>query len=172
MRGLVHIYCGDGKGKTTAAVGLAVRAKGAGKKVLFVQFFKDGTSSEVAVLRDDLGIDVRVAAENFGFIWNMDEEELARAKRAYTQLLLDAEKASAGCGLLVLDEIISAANFGIVPEQEILDFIACRPEGLEIVMTGRDPSPALCGAADYITEMNKLRHPYDEGVMGRKGIEF
>ena len=127
MRGLVHIYCGDGKGKTTAAVGLAVRAKGAGKKVLFVQFFKDGTSSEVAVLRDDLGIDVR---------------------------------------------FISAANFGIVPEQEILDFIACRPEGLEIVMTGRDPSPALCGAADYITEMNKLRHPYDEGVMGRKGIEF
>ena len=172
MRGLVHIYCGDGKGKTTAAAGLAVRAKGAGRKVLFVQFFKDGLSSEIASLRA-LGIEVRVVTENLGFIWNMDDEELTHARKLYTDLLLDAEKESAdGCGLLVLDEIISAVNCGIVPEQELLDFIACRPEGLEIVLTGRDPSPALSDVADYITEMRKIRHPYDDGVQGRKGIEF
>ena len=172
MRGLVHIYCGDGKGKTTAAAGLSVRAAGAGKKVLFVQFFKDGTSSELSPLKE-LGVEVRVVTENLGFIWNMDDEELARAKKAYTDLLLDAEKEAAdGYGLLVLDEVISAVNCGIVPERELLDFIICRPEGLEIVLTGRDPSPALSDAADYITEMRKIRHPYDDGVMGRKGIEY
>ena len=172
MRGLIHIYCGDGKGKTTAAAGLAVRAAGAGRKVLFVQFFKDGTSSEIEPLRR-LGIEVRVITENLGFIWNMDDEELARAKRAYTDLLLNAEKEAAdGYGLLVLDEIISAVNCGIVPERELLDFLVCRPENLEIVLTGRNPSPALSDAADYITEMRKIRHPYDEGVMGRKGIEY
>ncbi len=172
MRGLVHIYCGDGKGKTTAAAGLAVRAKGAGKKVLFVQFFKDGTSSEIASLRA-LGIEVSVVTEHFGFVWTMDDEELIRARHAYLKLLLDAEKESAdGYGLLVLDEIISAVNCGIVPEQELLDFIACRPEGLEIVLTGRDPSRALSDVADYITEMRKIRHPYDDGVQGRKGIEY
>ena len=173
MRGLVHIYCGDGKGKTTAAVGLSVRARGAGRKVLFVQFFKDGTSSEIAALRDKLGVDVRVVTEHFGFVWTMDEEEFARARTAYTRLLLEAEKLSSdGYGLLVLDEIISAAGCGIVPEKELLDFIACRPEGLEIVLTGRDPSAALCEVADYITEMRKVRHPYDEGIQGRKGIEY
>ena len=172
MRGLIHIYCGDGKGKTTAAIGLSVRANGAGRKVLFVQFFKDGTSAEIEALRS-LGVEVRVVSEHFGFVWTMDKEEFARAKRAYAQLLLDAEKLSSdGFGLLVLDEIISAVNCGIVPEQELKDFIACRPDGLEIVLTGRDPSPSLCGLADYITEMKKIRHPYDDGIMGRKGIEF
>ena len=68
--------------------------------------------------------------------------------------------------------VFSAAGCGIVPEKELLDFIACRPEGLEIVLTGRDPSAALCEVADYITEMRKVRHPYDEGLQGRKGIEY
>ena len=173
MRGLVHIYCGDGKGKTTAAAGLALRAAGAGKKVLFVQFFKDGSSSEIGILRGLQDVQVRVVPENFGFVWTMSDEELARAKEAYTGLLLNAEKEAAdGFGLLVLDEVISAVNCGIVPEKELLDFIVCRPEGLEIVLTGRDPSAALSDAADYITEMRKIRHPFDEGVNGRKGIEF
>jgi len=172
MRGLIHIYCGDGKGKTTAAAGLALRAAGAGRKVLFVQFFKDGTSSEIEPLRR-LGACVRVVTENLGFLWNMNDEELAHAKEVYTALLRNAEKeAMDGCGLLVLDEVISAVNYGIVPERELLDFLICRPEGLEIVLTGRDPSPALCDAADYITEMRKIRHPYDNGVTGRKGIEY
>lgn len=173
MRGLIHVYCGDGKGKTTAAVGLAARAAGAGKKVLFVQFFKDGSSSELGVLRAIEGVEVRVCETHYGFIWNMDAEEFARAKQDYTQLLRDAMEASKeGCGLLVLDEVISACNYGAVPERELLDFIVCRPEGLEIVLTGRDPSSALLDAADYITEMKKLRHPYDEGKEARRGIEF
>ena len=182
MKGLIHIYCGDGKGKTTAAAGLALRMAGAGKRVLFTQFFKDGSSSEIAVLSRIPGVDVRVVTEPFGFVWTMDEEELARAKKAYTGLLHEAEVLCrdaclpdgepGGYGLLVLDEIISAVNCDVVPEKDVLDLIACRPEGLEIVLTGRDPSPALCGIADYMTEMRKLRHPYDEGTAGRRGIEY
>lgn len=173
MRGLIHIYCGDGKGKTTASVGLAVRAAGAGKKVLFVQFLKDGSSSELNVLRGLENIDVRICETHYGFLWTLSEEEFARAAQDYTQLLRGALEASKdGYGLLVLDEVISSCNCGVVPERELLDFIACRPEGLEVVFTGRDPSKTLLDTADYITEMKKLRHPYDEGKEARRGIEF
>ncbi len=173
MRGLIHLYCGDGKGKTTAAVGLAVRAAGAGRKVLFVQFLKDGSSSEVKMLRAMDAVEVRICEKHYGFVWTMDEEEFARAAQDYAQLLRGAlESAKDGCGLLVLDEAVSACNCGLISERELLDFIVCRPEGLEIVLTGRDPSKALCAAADYITEMKKLRHPYDEGMQARLGVEF
>ncbi|MBO4916061.1 MAG: cob(I)yrinic acid a,c-diamide adenosyltransferase [Oscillospiraceae bacterium] len=173
MRGLVHIYCGDGKGKTTASVGLAVRAAGAGRKVLFVQFFKDGSSSELKILREIENVEVRICETHYGFIWTMDDEELAAAKRDYTRLLRDAfRSAGEGVGLLVLDEVISACVCDVVPERELLDFIACRPEGMELVLTGRDPSKSLLDVADYVTEMKKLRHPYDNGVDARKGIEF
>jgi len=173
MRGLIHLYCGDGKGKTTASVGLAVRAAGAGRRVLFVQFFKDGSSSELDVLRGIKNIEVRVCPTHYGFVWNMDEATFARAREGYTRLLRGAlDAAKDGCGLLVLDEAVSACNCGAIPEREILDFIACRPEGLELVLTGRNPSEALMEAADYITEMQKVRHPYDKGVKARLGVEF
>ena len=173
MRGLIHLYCGDGKGKTTASVGLAVRAAGAGRRVLFVQFLKDGSSSELNILRAIDGVDVRVCQKHYGFIWEMDEEEFERAAQDYAQLLYGAlDAAGQGYGLLVLDEAVSACNCGIISERALLDFFACRPEGLEIVLTGRDPSAALTAAADYITEMKKLRHPYDQGAPARRGVEF
>ena len=120
MRGLIHIYCGDGKGKTTASAGLAVRAAGAGSRVLFVQFFKDGSSNELNILRRLEGVEVRVCQTHYGFIWTMDKEEFDRAARDYTQLLHDAfEESKNGYGLLVLDEVISACNCGAVPEREL-----------------------------------------------------
>ena len=186
MRALIHIYCGDGKGKTSAAVGLALRAAGAGKRVLFTQFLKDGSSSEIPVLKAVPGIDVRVVTEPFGFVWTMDDEEFSRAKAAFSGLLREAEglclgqqclpgeeaPPEGGYGLLVLDEIIPAVNCGIVPEQELLELLVRRPDDLEIVLTGRDPSPALRELADYLTEMKKIRHPYDQGLEARKGIEY
>ena len=92
MKGLVHLYCGDGKGKTTASVGLAVRAAGAGKKVLFVQFFKNGSSSELRSLRKLEGIEILLCEKPYGFIWNMTPEELAAAKADFTDLLREALK--------------------------------------------------------------------------------
>ena len=173
MKGLVHIYCGDGKGKTTAAVGLAVRASGAGKRVIFTQFFKNGDSSEIRVLRALDCVDVKICGNSHGFFKKMDENERVQSKADYSALLTETlEQARTDADVLVLDEVISACNYGVIPEAEVLTFLRDKPEELEVVLTGRGPSEALCAEADYITEMKKLRHPYDRGVGARRGIEF
>ena len=82
------------------------------------------------------------------------------------------EKARDGAALLVLDEAVSACRHGIIPQEELLRFLDTRPEGLEVVLTGRDPAPELLELADYVTEMRKIRHPYDRGIRARKGVEF
>ena len=171
MTGLIHLYCGDGKGKTTAAVGLAVRASGAGKRVVFTQFFKDGSSSEVESLKR-LGIRTIHAQTVKGFYRSMTPEQRAKAREDYTALFRQVTAAAREAELLILDEIVSACNRGVVPETLVTDFLRNKPSALEVVLTGRDPSPALSELADYITEMRKLRHPYDRGVAARKGIEF
>ena len=171
MTGLIHLYCGDGKGKTTAAVGLAVRASGAGKRVVFTQFFKDGSSSEVESLKR-LGIRTIHAQTVKGFYRSMNEQEREQARQDYTALFRKVTDEAKDADLLILDEIVSACNRGVVPETLVVDFLKNKPAQLEVVLTGRDPSPALMELADYITEMRKLRHPYDRGTAARKGIEF
>ena len=171
MAGLIHLYCGDGKGKTTAAVGLAVRAAGAGKQVVFTQFFKDGSSSEVESLKL-LGIRTIHAQTVKGFYRAMNEQQRQQARQDYTALFRQVTDAAKDAGLLILDEIVSACNRGVVPEGLVVDFLQNKPSALEVVLTGRDPSPALVELADYITEMRKLRHPYDRGVAARKGVEY
>lgn len=173
VKGCLHIYCGDGKGKTTAAVGLAVRAAGHGMKVLFCQCMKDGTSSEVKML-EKLGIAYCCCRERFGFYWNMTEEEKEKAGEAYTTLFLEVTKRAVeeGYDLLVIDEFMSGYQHGLIDQREALKFLKNRPEGLEIVLTGRDPGEELVELADYVTEMKKRKHPFDEGVTARKGIEM
>ncbi|MCR5295409.1 MAG: cob(I)yrinic acid a,c-diamide adenosyltransferase [Lachnospiraceae bacterium] len=174
MKGLVHIYCGEGKGKTTAAVGLALRAAGAGKRVIFAQFLKDGSSSEIEVLKKIENITVRHCRTVTGWVKNMTGEERAQAKADYgrflEELLREAKEES--CGLLVLDEAFAACNCGFIEEKAILSFLDTKPEALELVLTGRNPSPELMARADYITEMKKIKHPYDRGIAARKGVEY
>lgn len=173
QRGLVHIYCGDGKGKTTAAVGLAVRAAGAGRHVLFAQFFKDGSSSEIKMLRLLPGVETMHCKTAPGRYSQMDEADRERARNDYSRLLEDALAAArAGADLLVLDEAISSCNYGTICEETLASFLEGRPAGLEVVLTGREPSQRLVRLADYVTEMRKVKHPYDSGVLARKGIEF
>ena len=172
MAGLVHLYCGDGKGKSTAAIGLSVQAAGAGKRVLFLQFFKDGSSSEIGMLRQIPGVEVLVCPRHFGRFRNMSEEQKAEAREAYGALLAEACDKAREKDLLVLDEAVSACNHGVIPEAELLDFLRHKPEGLEVAVTGRNPSEALMAEADYITEMVKRRHPFDRGIAARKGVEF
>ncbi len=172
MPGLIHLYCGDGKGKSTASVGLSVRAAGAGRKVVFTQFFKDGTSSELRVLRALPEVEVLVCERHFGRFRNMSEAEKREAKEAYSALLEKALEKAAGADLLVLDEAVSACGHGVISEEKLLAFLRDKPEELEVVLTGREPSQGLYDAADYITRMEKLRHPFDVGVPARKGIEF
>ena len=173
MAGLIHIYCGDGKGKTTAAIGLAVRAAGAGKKVIFAQFLKNGTSSEIQILSRLDSVTPYFLSSHRGFIKNMNEKERENAQSDFTKLFRDViQKAKEEADLLILDEAIASCNYGMIPEGELLIFLKEKPAELEVVMTGRNPSKQLLKLADYVTEMKKVKHPYDHGINARYGIEF
>ena len=172
MAGLVHIYCGDGKGKTTAVLGLAVRCAGSGRRVLLTQFLKDGASSEFAALARVPGLETLPQTRTFGFTWTLTAEEKAEARRYYGGLLEEAFRRGGDFDLLVLDEALGACAAGLLEEERLLELLARRPEDLEVVLTGRGPSQALLDAADYVTEMRLIKHPYERGVPARPGIEF
>lgn len=172
MAGLIHIYCGDGKGKTTAAMGLALRAAGSGRRVLVLQFLKDGKSSEIAPLSRVEGVEVVPQTKQFGFSWTLDEAGLDAAKEYYTGLLRDAAARAGEFDLMVLDEAIGAIGAYMLDKDVLLQFLDNKPQELEVVMTGRGPSEELVSRADYVTEMVKQKHPFDQGISARKGIEF
>lgn len=171
-KGLVHLYCGDGKGKTTAAVGLAVRCAGAGGRVLFYQFLKDGSSSEIAVLDGIEGITVLRGMQGIKFSFNMTDDEKKQAAEYYGNVLTVLAENVKSCDMLVLDEVCAAVGLGFADKTAVLGLIKNRPPHTEIVLTGRNPCDELTAAADYITEMKKIRHPFDKGVCARKMIEY
>ena len=168
-KGLIHIYCGDGQGKSTALMGLSLRAAGAGKKVVLAQFLKDGSSSELAPLRG-AGVELVPCPQVKKFVFQMDAAEKAGLQAQTLEMWRNA--VSRPCDLLVLDELCGAISTGILPEAEVLRFLKTKPEQLEVALSGRDPSEELCDLADYISEIRKVKHPYDRGVPARKGIEF
>ena len=173
MKGLIHIYCGDGKGKSTAAAGLALRSAGAGGKVVFSQFLKDGCSSEIGLLKGVDNIEVFVCCKPHGFVFSMTEAEREETRCDFSELFDNAVScAEQGADLLVLDEIISSCNLDIVCRKKVIEFLKSKPQKLEVVLTGRDPSEELLEIADYVTEMKKIKHPYDKGTKARKGIEY
>lgn len=174
MTGCVHIYCGDGKGKTSAALGLAVRAAGRGQKVLLARFLKNEDSGELPVLRTIPDITVMPCERSFGFVFKMTAAEKQEAAAFYHQHFFSAIKRAQtdDYKVLILDEIMSACSNEMVSETEILNFLKKRPPGLEVVMTGRNPSAALLGAADYVTEMKLIKHPFEKGIPAREGIEY
>ena len=174
MRGCVHIYCGDGKGKTSSAVGLAVRASGRGKKVLIVRFLKTGDSGEVEVLRKIPGITVTPCDRTFGFVFRMNEEQKREAGAYFQSRFETAVKTAVedGVDLLVLDEILASCNYGMVREDDVAEFLRNRPAEMEVVLTGRDPSDRLIALADYVSEIKMVKHPYTQGIGAREGIEY
>ena len=174
MGGCIHIYCGDGKGKTSAAVGISVRAAGRGRRVLFVRFLKTEDSGEVPALRGIPGIDVTYCDKEFGFVSRMKPEEKTSAAKYFQARFEDACAAAreGGYDVLVLDEIMAACNTGMVREKSVLDFLTGRPEGLEVILTGRDPSQELLSVADYVSEIRMVRHPFTRGLAAREGIEY
>jgi cob(I)alamin adenosyltransferase len=173
-QGLIHLYHGDGKGKTTAAMGLALRAAGGGFGVWVVQFLKGGASGEISLLERLPNVRVLHDVPGVKFSWQMDDAERASARRTNDGYLARAiaEAAAGACDLLVLDEAVGACGCGLLDEERLLDFMRRKPAGLELVITGRDPSRAMLESADYVTEMKKQRHPYDQGVNCRVGVEF
>lgn len=173
MFGLIHIYCGDGKGKTTAAVGLAVRCAGRGNKVLLVQFLKSRDSGELYSLAKLPDIEVMRGKESKKFTFQMNEEEkhalLIEHNKMFEQVL--AKIKNGGYSLLILDEVIGALNAKVFEMPKLIEFLRHKPENLEVVLTGRNPAPELVKIADYVSEMRKVKHPMDKGIMAREGIE-
>lgn len=171
---MVHIYYGDGKGKTTAAIGLAVRAAGSRMKVLFVQFLKTEFSGERHTLSHTENISLSFCPVELNFTYNMTEEEKAKASVTFRKLFDDSVRTvlTQKYDMIVLDEIFSAINANMVSEGALYEFVSNAPKNLEVVLTGHDPSQRLLDLADYVTEMKKIKHPYEQGIPARFGIEF
>ena len=167
--GMVHLYWGEGKGKTTAAMGLALRALGNGCRVVVVQFLKGADTGEVPLLRQ-LGAEVYRGTAGQKFDLQMTDAENA-ATRALHKVHLRAALARPA-DLLVLDEACAAWELNMVDRQLLEQAVRERPAGQEIVLTGRKPAPWMEELADYSTEMHCWRHPYEKGVKARKGVEF
>ncbi|MFI3236996.1 MAG: cob(I)yrinic acid a,c-diamide adenosyltransferase [Lachnospiraceae bacterium] len=171
--GLKHIYTGEGKGKTTAAIGLTIRAIGRDKKVIFSQFMKGRSSGERCVLEELAGVQTYFLEHDFGFYFQMsqeDKEELTRQHDEILHAILEQIHQGA-CDLLVMDEVVYAYKYKLM-DLSLFEEIYLNAKGVEIVLTGRDPDEKLLEHADYITEMNPVKHPMEQGIGAREGIEY
>ncbi len=171
-KGYIQVYTGNGKGKTTAALGLAIRAAGHGLRTYIGQFLKGQPYGEIAALRQFSRL---ITIEQFGrkgFVHvteNPDEEDINRARQGLARCL--QAMLSGRYQIVVLDEINVALYFGLIEEKEMLAFLAKKPEPVEVILTGRYAPPSIIRRADLVTEMKERKHYYQKGVLARKGIE-
>ncbi|MGB9596566.1 MAG: cob(I)yrinic acid a,c-diamide adenosyltransferase [Candidatus Poribacteria bacterium] len=170
--GLLIVLTGNGKGKTTSALGMAFRAMGHGLKVCIIQFIKGGWKYgelESAKRFSDL-LDFYVMGK--GFTWQSEnlEEDIKIARKAwnFAKEIINSGKYE----MVILDELTYLIKYKMVNEEEIVNFLLNRPEGLTVVVTGRDASKSLIDSADLVTEMISIKHPYDIGIRAQKGIEY
>lgn len=171
---MVQLYFGDGKGKTTAAIGQAIRMAGYGKQVLIARFLKTNTSGEINALDQIKGIFFVPNPKEFGFVFTMTLEEKQEAKEYYTNMFLSMKQMCTqhSFDLILLDEIVDTCNLGLLDDSLLYDFIKNSDYVTEIILTGREPDTKLLDLCDYISEIKKIKHPYDIGVKAREGIEF
>ncbi len=173
-QGLIHIYCGDGKGKTSAAAGLAVRAAGCGKKVLFARFLKNEESGELRILDMVPEITVIHLERSYGFFNTLSEDGKEEVRQTYGELWHSIPEIITGSAydVLIMDEFMAAYRYGLIPQEEAIKFLRKKPKCLEVVLTGRDPDEKLVELADYVSEIRKVKHPFDRGIRARRGIEY
>jgi cob(I)alamin adenosyltransferase len=171
--GLIHIYTGDGKGKTTAAVGISVRAQSRGLRVLFTQFFKEADSgSEIAAL-ERLGIMTINFDKVKSPLFHPDiEKSTLRAEAAKALSHIRDIFNENRFDLVVIDEFICLITEGILTEDEAIAFLRGKPLNLELVLTGQGATQNILEVVDYVTFMKNIKHPYDKNMSARKGIEF
>ncbi|BAF58252.1 MAG: cob(I)yrinic acid a,c-diamide adenosyltransferase [Pelotomaculum sp.] len=173
-KGLILVNTGNGKGKTTAALGMALRAWGQGMRVLVLQFIKGGWKYGELKAAEKLapGFEIRQMGE--GFIKGENDSALDEHRHAAQQALKAAgeEILSGKYDLIILDEILYALHFGLVSLDDVLALLAQKPEGLHLVLTGRNAPPEIIERADLVTEMREVKHHFTSGVPAQKGIEF
>jgi cob(I)alamin adenosyltransferase len=166
----IHVYTGDGKGKTTAALGLTLRAVGAGWKVLFAQFLKHGEYNEIKALKR-LGDQVTIRQYGSGrFIKERpSEKEIEMARAGLSEIMKVMEEGR--YDLIVLDEINVAVHFGLIPVESVINLLERRPQDVELVFTGRWAPKEITERADLVTEVRMIRHYFNKGIQAREGIE-
>ena len=168
-RGLIQVYTGDGKGKTTAALGLALRAAGQGMRVGFIQFIKGETCGEHRFVSRYHPFEI-VQMGGGGRRAGSGDEPSAAAR--HTLSYAREQMLSGRYDLLVLDEVLVAIRKGLITTQAVLDLMAARPDAVELVLTGRDAPPEIVARADLVTEMRLIKHPFQKGIAARAGIEY
>ncbi|OGW59114.1 MAG: cob(I)yrinic acid a,c-diamide adenosyltransferase [Nitrospirae bacterium RBG_16_64_22] len=172
-RGLVIVHTGDGKGKTTAALGLALRAVGNGMPVLMIQFIKGKWKTGEREAAKAFGSLLEIHAMGEGFTWDTKDVERDKRKVREGWDFMTAKVAGGGYRMLILDEINYVLSYDYIPVEEVLGFLRDRPPALHVVLTGRNAPPALIEAADLVTEMLDIKHPFnEEGLAAQRGIEF
>ncbi|RJQ27491.1 MAG: cob(I)yrinic acid a,c-diamide adenosyltransferase [Peptococcaceae bacterium] len=173
-KGLLLVFTGDGKGKTTAALGMALRAWGQGMKVLVLQFIKGRWEPGELKAAGRLGPDFVIRQMGEGFLRGITGQVLEIHRQAARKALLAAlDELKSGCyGMVVLDEILYAVKFGLLSLEELLALVSEKPGRTHLVLTGRSAPPEIVERADLVTEMRAVKHHFAEGVYAQKGIEF
>lgn len=182
---MIHLYTGEGKGKTSIAIGMTIRMLGAGKKVLFAQFMKGNYSSEFHILQNMDNLEILKLEEDFGFYKDMSENDKLRIREKHGVILnkimdkimeykgkkefLNSKEVEL---LIVLDEVTYPCKWNLLDEDLLRRILTELPENMELVMTGRNPQEYMKEEADYYMELQMMCHPYQKNVRGRKGIEF
>ena len=171
---MLQIYYGNGKGKTTAAIGAAIRALGHDYKVLFAQFLKCENTGERIALRKLDNIYLLPCPIEMDFVFNLSDSQ----KLQLSKLCLDIFNSAVNTALtqkydmIIFDEILTAIDLNIMPEREVISFLANAPSNMEIICTGSNASEKIIELSDYVSLITKVKHPYDKGVDARRGIEF
>ena len=171
---MLQIYCGDGKGKTTAALGLAVRAAGNGMQVHFVQFLKGAPTSELEILKRIPEISILRCDRDYGFTFQMNDEEKQKVTACHNRMLSEAMDRvyQHKTDVLVLDEFFPAYRCNLLDKEFASRLVFGLHEKTELILTGRDPEPQFIDLADYVSEIKAVKHPYQKGISARAGIEY
>ena len=173
QKGLILLFTGNGKGKTTAALGQVFRAAGHGFKVAIIQFIKNlENTGEIKTAKKIFADHLEMYPMGSGFTWDAkDREELRQAAEKGWELAREKIESGKYC-MVILDELTYALNYGLLDQDAVIDFLRQKPEKLHIIITGRDASDKLIALADLVTEMREIKHPYQKGIKAMKGIEF
>lgn len=170
-KGYIHVYTGPGKGKTTAALGLGIRAAGAGMKVHMVQFMKGRRYSEIDTIESIKNFTIsQHGRDEFVSKEKPDQVDIDLAQKGfkYTKEIVNNGKYD----VIILDELNVAVDYNLISLKDVINLLEKKPEKLELILTGRNAHPEIVRNADLVTEMLEIKHPYQQGVTGRKGIDF
>jgi len=170
-KGLIVVNTGDGKGKTTAALGVALRASGYGMKVIMIQFFKGKWKYGELRSAPKLGT-FEIRPMGHGFTWESKDIEVDKRMVREAWQAASVEILSGKYDLVILDEINYALHYGFLPVEDVVEFLKKKPAMLHVILTGRNAKPEIIGIADMVTEMRDIKHPFNEGIVAQKGIEF